>query len=51
MSLAWIRLLIVHLFRKRMSERAANIASVTLALFVGGFFAAVEAASYLRVGL
>ena len=51
MSLAWLPLLIVHLFRKRMSERTVNIASVSLALVVGGFFAAVQAASYFRVGM
>jgi hypothetical protein len=51
MSLAWFPLLIVHLFRKRMSERTVNIASVSLALLVGGFFVAMRVASYLRVGL
>lgn len=51
MSLAWIPLLIVQLFRKRMSEQTVNIASVTLAFIVGGFFAAVQAASYFRVGM
>jgi hypothetical protein len=51
MSLAWFPLLIVHLFRKHLSERALNVTSISLALLVGGFFAAVQAASYLRAGI
>jgi hypothetical protein len=51
MSLAWFPLLIVHLFRKRMSERAANTASISLVLLVVGFFAAMFGASYFRIGL
>ena len=51
MSLAWLPLLIVHLFRKRLSERAVNVTSISLALLVGGFFAVVQAASYLQVGM
>lgn len=51
MSLAWLPLLIVHLFRKRISERAVNIASVSLALVVAGFFVAVQIASSLHIGM
>ena len=51
MSFVWIPLLFVHLFRKRVSERAVSISSVALALVVGGFFAVVQAASYFRLGM